>query len=194
MDGAAIRVRYAGILWTGYLNHNMMLGHIAFLGFLAMWNPAKNPRWSPTTRAWLGGLAGGASLLFDYSGIVLLLGLFVYAWVRSWEMDAIARLRQAAAFVAGSFPPILLLWWYQYRSFGNPFYPAQHWMPDVVLAHHGYKGMSLPQPDLLISLLVDYRYGLFTSCPLFLLAFGAVWLYRRHHALLPRRELMTALL
>ena len=177
---------------AGYLNHNMMLGHVTFLGFLAMWNPAGNPRWSATTRAFLGGLAGGAGLLFDYSGVVLLLGLFVYALVRSWEVDVSLRIRRAAVYVAGTVPPVLLLWWYQYRSFGNPFYPAQHWMPPVVLAHSGYKGMSLPQPDLLVSLLVDYRYGLFTSCPLFLLAFGALWFYRRPGALLPRRELKTA--
>ena len=24
---------------TGFLNHNLMLGHITFMGFLAMWNP-----------------------------------------------------------------------------------------------------------------------------------------------------------
>lgn len=51
---------------TGYLNHNMLLGEFAFMGFLAMWNPGRNPRWSERVRYFLGGLAGGAALLFDY--------------------------------------------------------------------------------------------------------------------------------
>jgi hypothetical protein len=41
----------------------------------------------------------------------------------------------------------------------------------------------LPQPDLLLALLVDYRYGLFTSCPLFLLALMAYWAHRQEKRL-----------
>ena len=35
---------------TGFLNQNMMLGHIAFMGFVAMWNPGGSERWSTTAR------------------------------------------------------------------------------------------------------------------------------------------------
>src|SRR3990172_2308209 len=38
---------------TGTLNHNLMLGHFAFLGFVAMWNPANSSRWSTHTRFFL---------------------------------------------------------------------------------------------------------------------------------------------
>ena len=57
---------------TGYLNQNMMLGHIAFLGFLVLWNPGRGKRWSDATRCLLAGLAGGTTVLFDYSGVVFL--------------------------------------------------------------------------------------------------------------------------
>ncbi|HET9533379.1 MAG TPA: hypothetical protein VFQ92_23710, partial [Blastocatellia bacterium] len=56
---------------TGYLNQNLMLGHIAFMGFVAMWNPGDNGWWTTRQRFFLGGLAGGAALLMDYSGVVL---------------------------------------------------------------------------------------------------------------------------
>ena len=30
---------------TGFINHNMILGHFTFVAFLAMWNPGKDTRW-----------------------------------------------------------------------------------------------------------------------------------------------------
>jgi hypothetical protein len=165
---------------TGYLNHNMMLGHIAFLGFLAIWNPGRAEWGSTRLRYFLGGLAGGAALLFDYSGVVLLLGLFIYGLARRW--------RYGAFYVLGTLPPVLLLWLYQYVSFGNPFLPGQHWMPPVEWIERGYQGFSLPSFELLRSLAGDYRYGLFTTCPLFLLAFASPLLDRGKRRVLPRIE------
>jgi hypothetical protein len=148
---------------TGTLNHNLMLGHFAFMGFLALWNPGGGLGLSARWRYALAGTAAGAAVLFDYGGCVLLAGLFLYALVQD---D-----RRIGPFVAGAAGPILLLWFYQWQSFGHPFYPAQHWMPPVHWSTHGYRGLTFPQPDILLALLVDYRYGLFTSCPLLLLSF-----------------------
>lgn len=169
---------------TGYLNHNMMLGHFAFFGFITMWNPAHSARWGDSLRYWLGGLAGGAALLFDYSGVVLLAGLFLYGVARA------PRLRLAALFAAGAAVPIALLWFYQWQSFGNPFLPGQHWMPPVEWIDRGYQGFGWPQGDLLFSLLFDYRYGLFVSCPLMLFALAYPFAKRLR---LPGRELWFAL-
>jgi hypothetical protein len=156
---------------TGYLNQNLMLGHIAFMGFLALWNPGRSRLWSTRTRTVLGGVAGGAALLFDYSGIVLLVGLFAYAVLRRLR-DGSPReaMVHGLWFLAGALPPLALLWFYQWQSFGHPFYPAQHWMPAVAWVDHGYRGFSPPQADLLFALAFDRRYGLFVTCPLFLLA------------------------
>ena len=46
---------------TGYLNQNLMLGHIAFMGFVALWNPGRIVAWSTRTRYLLAGLAGGVA-------------------------------------------------------------------------------------------------------------------------------------
>ena len=147
---------------TGFLNHNMMMGHFTLMGFLAMWNPSGSLRLPSGLRYFLGGIAGGAALLLDYSGVVMLAALFCYAVARS---GAAHRFSSAAYYVLGVVGPILLLWFYQYESFGNPFLPGQNWMPPVEWIDAGYQGFTPPQPELLRSLLVDYRYGLFTTCP-----------------------------
>ncbi|MGH9802314.1 MAG: hypothetical protein ACRD82_18270, partial [Blastocatellia bacterium] len=41
-------------------------------------------------RFFLGGLAGGSTLLMDYSGVVMLLGLFVYGLAKRWREASIA--------------------------------------------------------------------------------------------------------
>jgi hypothetical protein len=97
----------------------------------------------------------------------------------------------SASFAAGAIGPLALLWLYQWASFGDPFQPPQRWMPDVMWADQGYRGLSLPASDLLLATLVDYRYGLFVSCPLVLLALAAPWVDRGR--LLPARETIFVL-
>ena len=173
---------------TGYLNHNLMLGHFALLGFLALWNPGEDNRWPQSLRYWMGGLFGGATLLLDYSGVVFLLGVFCYAMLKAGFEDLGRLVRLSLWYVAGSMGPILLLWFYQWRSFGNPFLPGQNWMPPVAWIEKGYQGFTLPQPELLATLLFDYRYGLFLTCPLLLLALAAPWWNRGPHRVIPPRE------
>jgi hypothetical protein len=174
---------------TGYLSHNLMLGHIAFFGFLALWNPGRAARPSETTRLFLAGLTGGLAILFDYSGAVLTVALLLYALARSRLGSADgALLRRAAWFGAGGAGPILLLWLYQWRSFGHPFYPGQHWMPPVAWIELGYQGVTAPRLDLLTALAFDYRFGLFVTCPLMLLGLLAPFVDRGPARRLPVLE------
>ena len=148
-----------------------MLGHIAFIGFIVMWNLAGSTRLSERARYFLGGLAGGTAVLFDYSGVVLLLGLFIYGLVKQVGNPSLKNtLRLGTWFVLGSIPPILMLWFYQWSSFGNPFLPGQHWMPPVEWIELGYQGYGLPQLGLFLILGFDHRFGFFASSPLMLLA------------------------
>jgi hypothetical protein len=179
---------------TGFLNHNLMLGTFAFMGFAAMWNPSGSDRWSEQTRSLLGGLAGGTALLFDYSGIVLLLGLAAYGAIKHLrEESRAAAVRHTWWYALGALAPVCLLWLYQWRSFGHPFYPGQHWMPPVEWIDRGYQGYEGPQLDLLWSLAFDYRFGLFVSCPLFLLALASPFVHR-DRTKLPSLELAVMLL
>ena len=178
---------------TGYLNHNLMLGHIAFFGFVTMWNMGESNRWSPRVRLFVGGVTGGTALLFDYSGAVLLLGLYVYAGLKRWQK--LSSFWQAFVdsfwYIAGTLAPVCLLWWYQYRSFGHPFYPGQHWMPPVEWIELGYQGFGWPQFELFWMLGFDYRFGFFVIGPLFLLALAAPFLERGAKRRIPTLELFS---
>jgi len=177
---------------TGYLNHNLMLGIFAFMGFLVMWNPWHSERLPRSLRYVLGGIAGGTAVLFDYSGVVFLVGLFLYGLVKCWRRDSLrAAVDASALYILGALGPLALLWFYQYVSFGNPFLPAQFWMPNVAYSNVGVRGYGPPQLDLLLLLAVDYRSGFFTACPLMLLALAAPFLNRGAERKLPRLELWT---
>jgi hypothetical protein len=179
---------------TGFLNHNLMLGHFAFAGFIALWNPAGRERPSPELRHFLAGLCGGTAILFDYSGVVFLLGLFVYALAkRMAEGTTRDAVKYGAIYVLGTLGPVLLLWLYQWRAFGNPFLPGQAWMPPVEYIDRGYQGYSLPQLELLVSLAFDHRFGLFVTGPVLLLAAAAPFV-RRENTALPRFETWACLL
>ncbi len=173
---------------TGYLNHNLMLGHFTLVGFLALWNPRSLLDCSTRARYFLGGLAGGAALLFDYSGAIALAGLFLYGLIK--RLTALSRrlLRHAAFFALGAIGPLALLWFYQWKSFGNPFLPGQHWMPPVQWIELGYQGYGAPQLELLKALAFDYRFGFFVSCPLMLLALLYPLARRGHRTALPGLE------
>lgn len=179
---------------TGFLNHNLMLGHFAFMGFVTMWNHKGNKQWSKQRRFFLGGLAGGTALLFDYSGVVLLLGLFVYGFVKQWQDTSFRdSVRLSLWYVVGTLGPVGLLWLYQWRSFGNPFLPGQHWMPPVEWIELGYQGYGLPRLDLFLMLGFDYRFGFFVSSPLLMLALGAPVVDRGENRKLPKFELVFLL-
>lgn len=181
---------------TGFLNHNLMLGHIAFAGFLVLWKPWPQETPSLRVRYALAGATGGTAVLFDYSGIVFLLGLFGYALVkRALETRTSTDVvRSGAWYVLGSLPPILLLWFYQWRAFGNPFLPGQHWMPPVEFIDRGYQGYGGPQLELLGSLLFDHRYGLFAAAPVLALALVPRFLRRDRDRVLPLLEESACLL
>lgn len=180
---------------TGFLNHNLMLGHIAFAGFYGLWNPGGGEWPARRTRTFLAGLAGGTAILFDYSGVIFLLGLFAYVLVRRWREGGLApAFRDGTTYVLGSLAPVFLLWFYQWRAFGNPFLPGQHWMPPVEYIDLGYQGYSAPQLELAASLLFDPRYGLFVAAPILALAVAAPFLKARPENDLPRMEKWTCLL
>jgi hypothetical protein len=179
---------------AGFLNHNMVLGLFAFAAFLFIWSPGRVPKPSERAQFLAAGLAAGLTILFDYSGVVFVAALFLYPHlVNRVPLDARSVIRRSFWFGMGGVGPVLLLWFYQWRAFGNPFLPGQHWMPPVEWIELGYQGYGSPQPELLWALAFDHRFGLFAFCPLLLLAFAAPWVERGPGRRLPRRELWSCL-
>ena len=180
-------------LRTGFLNQNILLGHAAFFGFALLWNPMRWS-WSWERRATVAGLAAGLCILLDYSGVVAAAGLLFYAVLkRGREASNRDSVRTLAFFALGMVGPMLLLWFYQWKSFGHPLLPPQHWMPPVQWSDQGYQGYGLPQIELLIALVADHRFGVLASCPLFVLALVFPFLRGRLRRELPVTEALVAL-
>ncbi len=171
---------------TGTLNQNLILAHVSFAGFIAPWNV--NEAGTLPKRFFLAGMAAGSAVLLDYSGVIILGALIIYGGMKHQENHGKHLLRYAA----GALIPLSILWFYQWKSFGQPFLPAQSYMPVinqwVETGFHGYAG---PQLDLLWSLLFDYRYGLFLACPILLLSIVALRIRKFH---LPKLEVSFLLI
>jgi len=171
------------------LNQNMMIGHFSLMALMAMWNPGGSRRLKETTRYLLAGLAGGMAVLLDYSGAIVLLGLFCYAVSRMWARGSLVKNAHIWRFALGATVPVAFLLFYQWKCFGNPLYPCEHWMPEPAWqAAMGYRGFTLPQLHLFLQLLGDYRFGIFTTCPLLLLSICALWMDRGTRRVFPARE------
>ena len=180
---------------TGYLNQNLAVAIFGFMAFALLWDPGDRSPMTMSRRYLLAGFLGGLALLCDYSGGLVLGVVGVYGLLRRLDFGALSQaLRDSLWYAAGALGPILVLWWYQWASFGHLLYPPQHYMPpDVYLSDAGYKGVVGPQADLLAALLFDPRFGLFVTGPVLALALAAPFLNWRKKSFVPWRETLTAL-
>ena len=175
---------------SSYLNHNLAIAVFSIAAFLLLWNPGDTVKMPAARRQILAGALGGLCLLNDYSGALSLALLGLYLLWREWREHSPAEaLRAGLRYGAAAVPSILLLWFYQWQSFGNPFYPPQHWMPPVDWSDVGYQGVGGMKLELFNLLLFDHRFGLFVCAPLLALAVVTPFLARRR-PLVPVRELV----
>ncbi|MDX1579082.1 MAG: hypothetical protein R3266_11380, partial [Gemmatimonadota bacterium] len=174
---------------TAALNHNMFVMWATFGSFLLMWPRGERAAGvSLRNRILAGGLAGLA-LALDYAGVIPLLALYGYLVLDRARFVPFARsFRESLAFVAGSVPPVLFLLYSQWAMFGNPFLPGQYWMPEVNYTDEGWRGFSLPAPDLFFKNLFEPEYGLFTFGPILLLGFIPAWRYAKERLVFSRPE------
>lgn len=155
---------------TAHLNHNLLAAFFAFGSFVIIWKPLDDPDSSKKPRYFLAGLLAGFTVVLDYSGVVIVLILALYAFLRSRDMTHGDGLwRDLISFALGVMINFVFLWAYQWFAFGNPFLPAQHYMPPTLYSVLGYRGMDLPSLDLLWNNTFGYRYGLFLAAPILLL-------------------------
>lgn len=180
---------------TGFLNQNVLVGIFTLFSFVLVWKPYAENRLGIRSRYALAGFFTGLGLLNDYSGVISLGLIGIYALVKQAEAHGFTKgLRDSLWYGYGAIPPILLLWLYQYRSFGNPFYPGQHYMPPVEFSEIGYQGFGFPEWEILQMLWFDPRFGLFVSGPVLILGLFIVFFQRSGKNILPKRETMTILI
>jgi hypothetical protein len=93
------------------------------------------------------------------------------------------------AFVIGTIPPVLFLFYTQWAMYGNPFLPGQFWMPDQnQYTELGMRGFDWPALDLFVMNLFHPGYGIYTWGPILLLSLIPVIWYRTENLVLPRWE------
>jgi hypothetical protein len=175
---------------SGYLNHNLLVADAGIVAFLLLWDPSDKPL--APARAATAGLLAGFALLCDYSGAVVIAVTFLYVWVRSAGQPVSERWRSLAAFAAGAVPAVAALAIYQAWAFGAPARPSQYYMSPTAATARGYRGFDWPSPALLWANFFNPRFGLFTSCPLLILAFAAPVMTRVRYRI-PRGEMWILL-
>lgn len=177
---------------TAQLNQNVLLMSFALFSFALLWRPW---RMEQKPYYFFAGLCAGWTVVLDYSGLVAVLALSVYAFYRWADFESNGRpiISDLAKFAAGVFLCALILMAYQWICFGNPILPAQSYMPPANFTEQGYRGFSFPSLDLLSQTAFSMRYGLFTSAPILLLAFFAPAWLKKDSRLLENRELLFVL-
>lgn len=163
------------------LNHNLLESHFAFFAFVLLWRPAEKGQDQLRPYYFLAGLLAGWTVVLDYSGVIVVASLSVYAFMRWWSTpDSQRVIGDLLRFSGGLAISISLLMGYQWVNFGNPFLPAQHYMPATTFSGAGYQGLDWPQLDLLWLNSFGLRYGLYISAPILLLVFlPSAWRNRR---------------
>ncbi len=180
---------------TGYLNQNLMVGSFAFIAFSLLWQPEERNPSRVRFRYILAGFLGGLAFLCDYSGGIALFLVGCYGLLR--RMDSVSfpqAFKDSLWYAVGAMGPVVLLWFYQWSCFGNPFYPPQHHMAPKEWMDVGYQGVGWPTKELTWRLLFDPQFGLFIASPILLLAFFAPVLTHFKKNILPARETWFALI
>ena len=174
---------------TAYLNQNVFIAHLFLFGFVALWRPGGFPSWRDNTACFVAGLLGGYSLVSDYSGGIVMAWLGMYAAWKAWRAGGWPRIFSSALWYAvGAVGPILFLLFYQWRAFGSPWYPGQHYMPPVEWIEIGYRGVGWPEWRLFKMLLFDTRFGLLVVCPWLALSVAGFVTALTHRTWLPKPE------
>ena len=188
---------------TGVLNHNMMVMYATFVAFHLIWvRPGQQGPPSARSRA-IAGFLCGLCVALDYSGVVPLLALFGYLVLKRLGSASFkTSVMEAIPFVLGSVPPVLFLMFTQWSMFGNPFLPGQYWMPDSSTtsfgdyanpySKSGFRGFTMPAPDLFLLNLFAPSYGMYLYGPLLLVGLIPAYFYGRDKLIMPRPERVFA--
>ncbi len=174
---------------TAQLNQNVLVAHCALFAFALLWRPWDTQNGARRPNYLLAGLLCGWAVVLDYSGVVVVLVLSIYGLVRRKSLPAHEKSPlDFAYFIAGLAICAAILMTYQWMAFGSPLSPAQRYMPPTKYSGYGYHGMDWPQLDLLWDTAFGFRFGLFASAPLLLVALYIPAWFRKQMRIVGNRE------
>lgn len=159
-------------LRAGTLSLNLLVALLNLAAFALIWWPGQsNPR-QEKWRYFAAGALSGYGVATDYTGIVPLLAIGLFALVRQWESKPFAEACKGTLWtVAGTIGPGLFLLWYQWHCYGDPWLPVQFHQPKTIFAGYASaQGIGWPSPSTLWALLFDAQYGWLVFAPVFALA------------------------
>jgi hypothetical protein len=169
---------------VAFLSHQVG-GALMLVAFYLLWRARQVAQ---ARRAYLivGGLIAGIAVISEYptGSIALLLAAYV-VWVFPGQ-----RLRNLCLFLGSMLPAGLTLLTYNLFAFGNPFSLSYGFVAGQEFAgqHQGFFGVTFPQFDAIVTLLVSPR-GLLVGSPfLVLVPLGFYWWWK--HAPTWRPEAM----
>ncbi len=160
---------------SAFLNQNLLMGHAVFFAFAPLRGFGPTPKPLTTRSLLAAGALLGLGIVCDYSGasMALAFGLWVMAVGWSDRRSPWQAVKAGGYLLVGALPVLAVLWGYQAAAFGNPWLPAQAYMPSTELSHLGWFGFLPPQAHLLWGNLFDLRYGLLAFSPLLVLGLAA---------------------
>lgn len=143
-----------------FLSH-AFAGGLAITAFYALYRAKLARRAEPLLV--LAGLLMGLSVVSEYPTALIALVFCGYVWVSFPER----RVRMVACFVGGALPWALVLGWYDWFAFGNPFHLSYDYVQGSEFAgqHQGLFGITWPRLSAYWETLVWPR-GLLVSSPL----------------------------
>lgn len=186
--GTPIFFRSAFLNQNAIVTHSVLVAYVLLAGLGPAGIDSKEMRDSTgattgeisSARIAVAGVLLGLCILCDYSGVALALAFGVWSIWEGWRRGRSSlALRWPALLIAGAAGPLVLLLIYQWVAFGNPWLPAQAYMPPTEFSVRGWHGFSVPTPSLLFANLFDLRYGLFMFCPMLLGSFASPFLRNR---------------
>lgn len=178
---------------SAFLNQNAILAHAVLIGYVLVvgLRPSEKNSEGPSDftdapkdhqdiRIAGAGALLGLCVLCDYSGAALAVAFGVWSIWQGWRRGGrTLALKWPLLLTAGALGPVLLLFIYQWVAFGNPWLPAQSYMPPTEFSVRGWYGFTIPSVSLLFGNLFDPEYGLFVFCPMLLGALAAPFIRGR---------------
>jgi len=167
---------------TATLSLNLLVALLGLFSFALLWWPSRSRPEREPLRYFAAGFLAGWAVLSDYTGVVTvsILGLFALA-LQLEKKSFWPALKRSLWFLAGAIGPILFLLFWQWYCYGNPWLPVQFHQPKkYYLGYQTDRGFGWPIPAALWGLMFDPLYGLLVFSPILVLAlYHFVYLRRR---------------
>ncbi len=179
---------------TATLSLNLLVTILGLFAFTLLWWPSGARPEHKHLRHLAAGLLAGWSVVTDYTGVVTLVMLGVFTLALELEKKSFAgAVKGSLWFVAGAIGPGLFLLGWQWVCFGNPWLPAQFYLPkQVVTGYQSEHGFGWPLKEAMWGLFFHPLYGLLVFAPIFALALYHPALARRGASRVPKRVALFA--